>query len=205
MLNSQAPVQGMKLRASVQLLSAGKCDCGNFLVTNSFTPKLLPCCSCTSGYKLHCINTLGFFNWKGLWWKAQCCNGLSQFRGQVTHDRIAKLIRCPCAFPGKCKGSLQMCQPFNLKKTTCSFPPGTEPNCSKPLVYLSTEADQIISCSKPIFFYLYAFSNFRTKIISNHVQRNLSWKFIPLSPELCFWSFSVKIQGMISQQAPAFM
>lgn len=59
---------------------------------------------------------------------------------------------------------------------TCPFPPGTESNCSKDLVYLSTEADQITSCSKPIFFYLYAFTNFRAKVISNSVQRNLLWK-----------------------------
>lgn len=66
--------------------------------------------------------------------------------------------------------------PIGKKKKKSPFPPGTEPNCSKPLVYLSTEADQIISCSKPIFFYLYAFTNFRGKVISNGVERNLFWK-----------------------------
>lgn len=62
------------------------------------------------------------------------------------------------------------------KKKPCSFPPGTDPNHSKPLLYLFTEAEQIISYSKPIFFYLYAFTNFRHKVISNCVQRNLYWK-----------------------------
>lgn len=92
-----------------------------FVVTNSFTPKLPSCCSCISGCKPHCINTLGFSSWKGLWWKAECCNGLSEkhglpFRGQVAHDRIEKLILCSYGVPGKCKGSLQMRQVSNWKK-----------------------------------------------------------------------------------------